>query len=122
MAKSITLRKKILRFLLPLMLLLVVIDSAVLHNLAIRGLQKELDTDLLTTAKEISEDVTEFTEDTKKSINQYQPPAEINNYLLANNKDKMTYCITNLYGQFLNGDRSLCDIFFHIGKQNNYFL
>ncbi len=120
---SKSLRKKILRLLLPLMLLIVAIDSAVLHNLAIRGLQKELDADLLSVAKEIFEDVAEFTHDTKKSINEYQPHAEINTYLLADDKDKKTYCITNEDGQFLNGDRDLCNIFHRkSSKQNNHFF
>ncbi len=120
---AISLRKKILRLLLPLMVLLIAIDSAVLHNIAMRGLQKELDAHLLNIATEISEDMTEFSEVTKKSINEYRPEAEINNYLLKDDSGKKTYCITNEDGRFLNGDRDLCNIFYHHAKkQNNHFF
>lgn len=109
-----------LSLLLPLMLLLVAIDSAVLHKLAIHGLQKELDADLLNTAKETSEDLTDFIKDTKKDIGQYHPSEEIN-FLFANDKDKINYCITSKDGRFLNGDRDLCNILHLTNKQKNHY-
>lgn len=114
--KSRPLVKNILRLLLPMMLLLVLFDSVVLHNLAIHALQKELDADLDKTALQISDDIKEFISETNKDVNQYHTTEDVNSYLLQNDMDKISFCIMDINGVFLNGDKSLYDLTANFSK------
>jgi hypothetical protein len=49
-----SLRKKILSWLMPLMLLLILVDSSLLNRLAINALEKELDADLHSSLQDIT--------------------------------------------------------------------
>ena len=58
--KQASLRRKLLTWLVPLLLLLILIDSTILYRLAITKLEKELDADLFTSTKNIAQFLTDF--------------------------------------------------------------
>ncbi|MES2181614.1 MAG: hypothetical protein V4493_05910, partial [Pseudomonadota bacterium] len=50
-----SLRKKIMSWLMPLMLLLIAVDSTILHRLAVNALEKELGADLYSSVEDIAD-------------------------------------------------------------------
>ena len=52
---QVSLRKKILSWFMPLMLLLIIADSTILHRLAVNALGKELDFELYDSVDDISD-------------------------------------------------------------------
>ncbi len=98
-----SLRRKLLSWLVPLLLLLILVDSTILFKLSINKLEKELDTDLLSSAKDISRFLADFG-NTPTSIHSLDNATK---YFLNDEIDKILYSITDQQGQLLSGNMAL---------------
>lgn len=98
-----SLRKKILTWLMPLMLLLILVDSTLLNRLAIGALEKELDTDLYDSAKEIAS----YLNRTDLNPKDLEMLENFSRILLKDDVDTVIYSVKNSQGQLLNGNPQL---------------
>jgi two-component system sensor histidine kinase TctE len=105
-----SLRKKILSWLMPLMLLLILVDSTLLNRLAIGALEKELDADLHSS----SEDITDYLKHSGIDGKDFELLENASRILLNDNVDKILFTVVNEYGTLLSGDQNL----FNITKNN----
>ena len=101
-----SLRKKILTWLMPLMLLLIVIDSTLLNNLALGALEKELDSTLYSSAK----DIAEYLNYTNLDVKDFEMLDSFNRILLKDDLDNVIYSVCNDKGLLLGGDLKLSQI------------
>lgn len=101
--KQSSLRKQILSWLIPLMLLLIAADSTILYRLAIYQLEKELDEDLFSSAKDVSKFLKEFG----------HKPADIkllesaSKIFLKDEVDEILYTIQDSTGKLISGSAAL---------------
>lgn len=105
-----SLRKKILSWLMPLMLLLILVDSTLLNRLAISALEKELDADLHSS----SEDITDYLKHSGIDGKDFELLENASRILLNDNVDKILFTVANENGTLLSGDHNL----FNIAKSN----
>ena len=98
-----SLRRKLLSQLMPLLLLLILIDSSILFELAIDKLEKELDADLFTSAKDISQFLSNFGS-APKDIRLLENASHV---FLKDEVDKILYSITDSHGHLLSGSNAL---------------
>lgn len=103
MKKQASLRRKLLSWLIPLLLLLILVDSTILFKLAIDKLEKELDADLFTSAKDVSQFLSSFGS-APKDIRLLENASHV---FLKDEVDKILYSICNSQGQLLSGSRAL---------------
>ncbi len=101
-----SLRKKILSWLMPLMLLLILVDSTLLNRLAINALEKELDADLHSS----SEDITDYLKQSGIDGKDFELLENASRILLNDNVDKILFSVTNENGILLSGDYNLFNI------------
>jgi two-component system sensor histidine kinase TctE len=101
-----SLRKKILSWLMPLMLLLILVDSTLLNRLAIGALEKELDADLHSS----SEDITDYLKHSGIDGKDFELLENASRILLNDNVDKILFTVANEYGTLLSGDQNLFNI------------
>lgn len=101
-----SLRKKILTWLMPLMLLLIVIDSTLLNHLAVGALEKELDSTLYSSTKDISE----YLNHTNLDVKDFEMLDSFNRILLKDDLDNVIYSVCNEQGHLLGGDSRLAQI------------
>ena len=101
--KQASLRTRILSWLMPLMLLLIVVDSTILHRIALNTLEKELDADLYGSVTDISEYLEEFGLKAK-NIEILENASRI---LLNDEIDKVLYCISDDKGTLIGGNSDL---------------
>ncbi len=98
-----SLRKKILSWLMPLMLLLILVDSTLLNRLAINALEKELDADLHSS----SQDITSYLKQSGIDTKDFDLLENASRILLNDNVDKIFYTISNENDVLLSGNQSL---------------
>ncbi len=103
MKKQASLRRKLLSWLIPLLLLLILVDSTILFKLAIDKLEKELDADLFASAKDVSQFLSNFGS-APKDIRLLENASHV---FLKDEVDKILYSISNSQGQLLSGSRAL---------------
>lgn len=103
MKKQASLRRKLLSWLIPLLLLLILVDSTILFKLAIDKLEKELDADLFTSAKDVSQFLSSFGS-APKDIRLLENASHV---FLKDEVDNILYSISNSQGQLLSGSRAL---------------
>ncbi len=101
--KQASLRKKLLSWLVPLLLILIVIDSAILHDLAINKLGNELDADLYSSAAEMSN----YLVTAGENASHLTLLENVSKALLSNESDKVIYSITDEHGLFISGNKQL---------------
>lgn len=101
--KQASLRKKLLNWLVPLLLLLILVDSTILYRLAITKLEKELDADLFSSTKNIAQFLTDFG-NSPKDIHLLE---NANKIFLKDEVDEIIYSITDSQGRFLSGSKVL---------------
>ena len=100
-----SLRRKILSWLMPLMLLVIFIDSTLLNQLAIRALEKELDADLYGSVADITDYLRNAGVDTKD----FELLENASRILLNDKIDKILYSVTNANGILLSGSKDLVE-------------
>lgn len=100
-----SLRKKILSWFMPLMLLLIIADSTILHRLAVNALGKELDFELYDSVDDISDYLKVSGLGTKK----LEVLENASRILLNDDVDKVVYTVTNENGTLLIGDKDLLE-------------
>ena len=104
MQKQASLRKKLLSWLIPLLLLLILVDSSILFMLAIDKLEDELDADLFASAKDISKFLTNY----GNAPNDILLLENASHVFLKDDVDKILYSITdNKQGHLLSGNKAL---------------
>ena len=118
-----SLRSKLLSWLMPLLLLLILIDSTLLFKLAIGRLEKEIDADLFSSAQNVSQFLTIFG-NAPKDIRLLENASHV---FLNDEVDKILYSITDSHGQLLSGSKvlqtatkAINDIQHNKIKQGNY--
>jgi two-component system sensor histidine kinase TctE len=102
---QVTLRKKILSWFMPLMLLLIIADSTILHRLAVNALGKELDFELYDSVDDISDYLKVSGLDNKK----FEVLENASRILLNDDVDKIVYTVTNESGTLLSGNKDLLE-------------
>ena len=100
-----SLRKKILSWFMPLMLLLILVDSTILHGLAVNALEKELDADLFGSV----DDISHYLRISGVGAKNFEILENDSRILLNDNVDKVLYSVTNENGVLLSGNKSLTD-------------
>ena len=100
-----SLRKKILSWFMPLMLLLILVDSTMLHRLAVNALEKELDADLYGSVDDIS-DYLRLSGFGGKNFEILENASRI---LLNDDVDKVLYSVTDENGILLSGSKTLIE-------------
>lgn len=103
MQKKASLRKKLLSWLIPLLLLLILVDSTILFRLAINKLENELDADLFRSTK----DIAKFLSDFGNSPTDIQLLENASKIFLNDEVDKVLYSINDNHGQLLSGSKAL---------------
>lgn len=101
-----SLRKKILVWLMPLMLLLILVDSTLLNRLAIGALEKELDADLYGSTKEIAD----YLNHTDLNPKDFEMLENFSRILLKDELDTVIYSVSNAQGKLLNGNPQLSQV------------
>jgi two-component system sensor histidine kinase TctE len=101
-----SLRKKILTWLMPLMLLLILVDSTLLHRLAVNALEKELDADLYGSAT----DIADYLKSAKIESKDFAMLENFSRILLNDDVDTVIYSVSNDQGQVLSGHPQLAQI------------
>jgi two-component system sensor histidine kinase TctE len=101
-----SLRKKILVWLMPLMLLLILVDSTLLNRLAIGALEKELDADLYGSTKEIAD----YLNHTDLNPKDFEMLENFSRILLKDEVDTVIYSVSNPQGKLLNGNPQLSQV------------
>lgn len=96
-----SLRKKILSWLMPLMLLLILVDSSLLNRLAINALEKELDADLHSS----SQDITSYLKQSGIDAIDFELLENASRILLNDNVDRILYSVSNENGVLLSGNK-----------------
>lgn len=102
----ISLRKKILTWLMPLMLLLILVDSTLLHRLAVGALEKELDADLYESAT----DIADYLKRTTIEVKDFEMLESFSRILLKDDVDTVIYSVTSEQGEVLSGNSQLAQI------------
>lgn len=102
---QVTLRKKILSWFMPLMLILIIADSTILHRLAVNALGKELDFELYDSVDDISDYLKVSGLDNKK----FEVLENASRILLNDDVDKIVYTVTNENGTLLSGNKDLLE-------------
>jgi two-component system, OmpR family, sensor histidine kinase TctE len=103
MKKQASLRRKLLTWLVPLLLLLILVDSTILYRLAIGKLEKELDADLFNSTKDIALFLENFG-NAPKDIHLLENASKI---FLKDEVDEILYSISNNQGYLLSGSKVL---------------
>lgn len=103
MKKQASLRRQLLSWLMPLLLLLIAVDSSLLFKLAIDKLEKELDADLFTSAKDVSQFLSNFGS-APKDIRLLENASHV---FLKDEIDKILYSISDSQGHLLSGSMAL---------------
>ena len=103
--KQASLRRKLLTWLVPLLLLLILIDSTILYRLAITKLEKELDADLFTSTKNIAQFLTDFG-NSPSDILLLENASKI---FLKDEVDEIIYSISDSQGRLLSGSNVLLE-------------
>jgi two-component system, OmpR family, sensor histidine kinase TctE len=98
-----SIRRKLLSWLMPLLLLLILVDSTILFRLSINKLENELDADLFTSAKDVSRFLADFGS-APKDIHLLENTGKI---FLKDEVDKIIYSITDSQGHLLSGSKAL---------------
>lgn len=98
-----SLRRKILSWLMPLMLLLILVDSTLLNRLAVNALEKELDTDL----RSSSQDITGYLKNSGIDAKDFELLENASRILLNDNVDNILYSVSNEDGLLLSGNQNL---------------
>lgn len=98
-----SLRRKILSWLMPLMLLLILFDSTLLNRLAINALEKELDADL----RSSSQDITGYLKNSGIDAKDFELLENASRILLNDNVDKILYSVSDQNGMLLSGNQDL---------------
>ena len=101
--KQASIRKKLLSWLMPLLLLLILVDSSILFELAIDKLEKELDADLFTSAKDVSQFLNNF----GSAPNDIRLLENASHVFLKDEVDKILYSISDSQGHLLTGSNAL---------------
>ncbi|MBC7755714.1 MAG: sensor histidine kinase N-terminal domain-containing protein [Bdellovibrio sp.] len=101
--KQASLRKKLLSWLMPLLLLLILIDSTLLFKLAIGKLEKEIDADLFSSAQNVSQFLINFG-NAPKDIRLLENASHV---FLKDEVDQILYSITDSQGLLLSGSQAL---------------
>lgn len=102
---QVSLRKKILSWFMPLMLLLIIADSTILHRLAVNALGKELDFELYDSVDDISDYLKVSGLDAQK----FEVLENASRILLNDDVDKVVYTVTNENGTLLSGSKDLLE-------------
>jgi two-component system, OmpR family, sensor histidine kinase TctE len=103
MKKQASLRRKLLSWLVPLLLLLILVDSTILYRLAIGKLEKELDADLFISTKNIAQFLTNFG-NSPKDIHLLENAGKI---FLKDDVDEVLYSISDNQDHLLSGNKVL---------------
>ena len=103
--KQASLRRKLLTWLVPLLLLLILIDSTILYRLAITKLEKELDADLFSDTKDIAQFLTDFG-NSPSDILLLENASKI---FLKDEVDEIIYSISDSQGRLLSGSNVLLE-------------
>ncbi len=103
MKNQASLRRKLLSWLAPLLLLLILVDSTILYRLAITKLEKELDADLFISTKNIAQFLTNFG-NSPKDIHLLENTEKI---FLKDEVDEIIYSISDSQGSLLSGSKVL---------------
>ena len=103
MKKQASLRRKLLSWLAPLLLLLILVDSSLLSMLAIDKLEEELDADMFSSAKEVSQFLSNFGS-APKDIRLLENASHV---FLKDEVDKILYSISDSQGTLLSGSQAL---------------
>jgi hypothetical protein len=103
MQNKASLRRKLLSWLIPLLLILILVDSTILFRLAINKLEKELDADLYSSTKDIAQFLSDFG-NTPTDIRLLENASKI---FLNNEVDKVLYSINDSQGRLLSGSAAL---------------
>ena len=103
--KQASLRRKLLTWLVPLLLLLILIDSTILYRLAITKLEKELDADLFSSTKNIAQFLTDFG-NSPSDILLLENASKI---FLKDEVDEIIYSISDSQGRLLSGSKVLLE-------------
>jgi two-component system sensor histidine kinase TctE len=98
-----SLQNKILSWLMPLMLLLILVDSSLLNRLAINALEKELDADL----RSSSQDITSYLKQSGIDATDFELLENASRILLNDNVDRILYSVSNENGALLSGNKNL---------------
>jgi two-component system, OmpR family, sensor histidine kinase TctE len=101
--KQASLRRKLLTWLVPLLLLLILVDSTILYRLAIGKLEKELDADLFNSAKDIALFLKDFG-NAPKDIYLLENASKI---FLKDEVDQILYSISDNQDHLLSGSKVL---------------
>ena len=101
--KQASLRRKLLTWLVPLLLLLILIDSTILYRLAITKLEKELDADLFSDTK----DIAQFLTDLGNSPSDILLLENASKIFLKDEVDEIIYSISDSQGRLLSGSNVL---------------
>jgi two-component system sensor histidine kinase TctE len=100
---NLSLRKKILTWLMPLMLLLIFVDSSLLHRLAVHALEKQLDADLSGSAKAIAA----YLNRSGIEAQDFEMLENASKILLNDEIDTVMYSVTDASGHLLSGNQYL---------------
>lgn len=98
-----SLRKTILKWLMPLMLLIILIDSTLLNKLALNTLESELDADLYSSIEDIKQYLTKSAVGAKD----FSLLENASRILLNDEVDTVLYSLTNNNGDLLSGSKDL---------------
>ncbi len=98
-----SLRKTILKWSMPLMLLIILMDSTLLNKLAISTLENELDADLYSSIEDIKEYLTRSAVGAKD----FSLLENASRILLNDEVDTVLYSLTNNKGELLSGSKDL---------------
>jgi two-component system, OmpR family, sensor histidine kinase TctE len=101
--KQASLRRKLLTWLVPLLLLLILVDSTILYRLAITKLEKELDADLYDSTKNIAQFLSDFGY-SPMDIHLLENAGKI---FLKDDVDEILYSISDHQGRLLSGSNVL---------------
>ncbi len=114
-----SLRRKILSWLMPLMLLLILVDSTILNRLAINALEKELDADLHSS----SQDITDYLKKSGIDTRDFELLENASRILLNDNVDRILYSVSNENGELLSGNQNLFEkTKTNTSKLNSYYF
>lgn len=114
-----SLRREILSWLMPLMLLLILFDSTLLNRLAINALEKELDADL----RSSSQDITGYLKNSGIDAKDFELLENASRILLNDNVDKILYSVSNENGTLLSGNQDLFETAkTHTSKLDSYYF
>lgn len=98
-----SLRKKLLLWLLLPLLCLIVIDSSILYRIAMNVQRKAFDHELLDSANDISQLISESKDPGKR----FQLRSEVRKLILYEPDDEASYSIFDTHGKLLGGDEKL---------------